>query len=169
MKHIDIDWRRLTYGSRLVPDALPDGLTTPETSTPPADTAQERKDDVERRDLLYQNAMALGKSPGSGILMTAFMMYMTGNTLQIFSIMMLAMALWNPSRAVLNVAKEFKKFEHPQVSLLLPKLIYVVLQLVSLGIALYKCQSLGLLPSTLSFSSPIPTTIPYVSSSNFNV
>jgi hypothetical protein len=58
-----------------------------------------------RAQLLYRNAFAFGKSPMSSIFMTAFMMYMTGNSLQIFSIMMLAMAFWNPTQAILNVEK----------------------------------------------------------------
>jgi hypothetical protein len=58
-----------------------------------------------RVQLMYKNAMAFAKSPMSSIFMTAFMMYMTGNSLQIFSIVMLAMAFWNPTQAIINVEK----------------------------------------------------------------
>jgi hypothetical protein len=46
--------------------------------------------------------MAIGTAPLKNIGMTAFMLYMFGSGIQIFSIMMLGMAFWNPLKSLLN-------------------------------------------------------------------
>jgi hypothetical protein len=93
-----------------------------------------------------------------GIPMNLFMMWMVGNSVQIFSIMMCGMLLLNPVRGILSVATTFEKLEDANVNLWLQKLAFVGAQLLCLGIGLYKCQSMGLLPTTtsdwLSFLEP---------------
>lgn len=83
----------------------------------------------------------------SNIFMTGLMLYMSGKSIQIFSMMTLGMALWNPAKAVLGVNSAFRKFNLPGVDLSLPKLIYCALQLAVFAMALYKCQVLGFLPT----------------------
>ena len=59
-----------------------------------------------------------------------------------------------------NPSSGFEKLADGHTSLLLPKLLYVALNLVFLGMGLYKCSSLGLLPSTAAdFVSRLPTSI----------
>lgn len=97
-----------------------------------------------------QEAYRLAMSPGGGLLSTAFMLWMSGSTLQIFSIMMISMAFLNPIRAIGGIESTFSRFEAGEVklNLRLPKLIFLGFQLLSLCLALYKASTLGLLPLT---------------------
>ena len=54
---------------------------------------------------------ALSYSPGKSLLMTGFMLWMSGSTLNIFSIMMTGMALWNPVKSVIGIGTTFSKFD----------------------------------------------------------
>jgi Protein of unknown function (DUF1077) len=59
------------------------------------------------------------------------------------------MALVNPLKAIFATRQAFIKFEKEDgIDLRLPKLIYLSLQVLSLGVALYKCSTMGLLPVT---------------------
>jgi hypothetical protein len=92
---------------------------------------------------------ALAYSPGKSLLTTGFMLYMSGTTVQIFSIMMLGMALVNPCKAIATVSETFKPYEKEEgLSLYIPKLTFLALQVLSLGVAVYKCSTMGLLPLT---------------------
>ena len=72
---------------------------------------------------------------------------MSGKSIQIFSMMTLGMALWNPIKAVLGVNQSFQRFDVKGVDLFLPKLLFCALQIAVFSIAVWKCQVLGLLPS----------------------
>lgn len=105
--------------------------------------------------------------------MNAFMLWMAGNGIQIFSIVITVMMLYNPIVAIANSAKGdflnliyihvhlfikilsvFSKFELDEKRLIsattAPRLVYVMLQLAILGLGLWKCSSMGLLPNTTS-------------------
>jgi hypothetical protein len=58
-----------------------------------------------QQELVYNSAMAVATAPGKQLLMTAFMLWMSGNSLQIFSIMMLFMALSQPLQKIFTVGK----------------------------------------------------------------
>jgi hypothetical protein len=47
--------------------------------------------------------MALATAPGKQLFMTMFMLWMSGSSLQIFSIMMLGMAFWQPLQKIFSV------------------------------------------------------------------
>ena len=94
---------------------------------------------------------AISYSPGKNLLTTAFMLWMSGNSIQIFSIMMTGMALVNPLKAIATINETFRAFEKEEgLSLFMPKLIFLSLQILSLGVAVYKCSTMGLLPLTSS-------------------
>ena len=100
-------------------------------------------------------------SPGKNLLTTAFMLWMSGSSIQIFSIMMTGMALINPLKAIFGVNEFFSVLAKEEgVDIHLPKLIYLSLQLLSLGLALYKCSTMGLLPLTSAdWTSFIPSKL----------
>lgn len=95
--------------------------------------------------------MNMAYGPGKNLLTTAFMLWMSGSSIQIFSIMMTGMALFNPLKALLTMNEPFKPFEKEEgVDLKIPKVIFAFLQILSLAVALYKCSTMGLLPLTSS-------------------
>lgn len=77
--------------------------------------------------------------------MNLFLMYMAGNSISIFPIMMVGMLFMRPIKALFSMSSAFKMIEGSHSSV--QKLSYLLGNLVNLGIALYKCQSMGLLPT----------------------
>lgn len=100
-------------------------------------------------------AMEMALSPGKQIFMNGFMMYMSGKNLNMFSISITGMAIMNPIKGIVNMGNAFaplegddsmgdSKAEHLQM----PKLIFMALNLVWLGVGLYKMGTMRLLPTT---------------------
>lgn len=92
--------------------------------------------------------MALAQAPGKQLLMTCFMLWMSGNSLQIFSIMMLSMALWTPISEMAQVSARFARFDDSGVDMTIPKITFVAIHLAGLAMGLYKCNTMGLLPTS---------------------
>lgn len=84
--------------------------------------------------------------------MNFIMMYMSGNTLQIFSIMMVFMLFQNPLRALASVGATFRRFdnESTHARLWAVKGVYVALQVVALAVGVWKVNGMGLLPNRRS-------------------
>lgn len=80
--------------------------------------------------------------------MTALMMYMSGNSLQIFSIMMVAMAFKNPVMGLVATNQSFERFESEgnKTQMLLVKAVYVGMQILALALGIWKVNGMGLLP-----------------------
>ena len=95
-----------------------------------------------------RQVMNIAYGPGKGIFTTAFMLYMSGSSIQIFSIMATGMALINPLKGIGQTNKLFERYEGEGVDLFMPKAIYLVLQILALGVGVYKCSTMGLLPLT---------------------
>jgi hypothetical protein len=74
---------------------------------------------------------------------------MSGNSVQIFSILIVGMLLFNGTRDIMKVQKAFEKLENRDQpsSLLFPKCVYVLLNATFILLAMYKCYHLGLLPT----------------------
>ncbi|GBG32475.1 ER membrane protein complex subunit 4 [Hondaea fermentalgiana] len=89
--------------------------------------------------------MAHGQSPGKNLLMTGFMLWMSGSGLNIFSIMMTGMALWNPIKSLVSLNSSFAPFRDTE-GLMQAKLMFVFLNGVGLSFALYKLAQMGLVP-----------------------
>merc|ERR1719379_1091384 len=92
-----------------------------------------RKDD--RQAILMRHAWAKAKSPGKQIMMSGLMMWMSGSTMSIFTLMMMTMVMINPMTALFGVQSAFRQYESPENgrALWLPKLAYMALNLVCVG------------------------------------
>jgi hypothetical protein len=98
--------------------------------------------------LKVKKAWEVALGPVKSLPMTVIMMYMSGNSLQIFSIMMVFMAFKNPIAGLMATNQAFERFntESNATQLLQTKLVYVAMQLVALGVGIWKINSMGLLP-----------------------
>lgn len=87
--------------------------------------------------------------------MNAIMMYMSGNTLQIFSIMMVFMLFKNPIQGLLQTNQVFTRFESEGTKgkLWMVKATYVLMNLVALGLGVWKVNGMGLLPLVIAEST----------------
>jgi hypothetical protein len=99
--------------------------------------------------------VALG--PLKQLPMNLFIMYMSGNSISIFPIMMVGMMVWRPIQALIGIKTTFKMLD-PSPQGLIQKMVYFVSNLLGIALALYKCSSMGLLPTHssdwLSFLEP---------------
>jgi ER membrane protein complex subunit 4 len=92
-------------------------------------------------------AMSVAMKPGQQIAMQAFMLWMSGSQLNMFSINVTTMAILSPLSAIFTMDTAFRAFGS-DVDLQIPKLVFLVLNLVFLGVGLYKMSSMRLLPTT---------------------
>jgi hypothetical protein len=112
-----------------------------------------------------QHAMQIAMRPGQQILMNAFMMYMSGNQLNVFSINITGSAILSPLSAIFSVDQTFAHIP-AKVDLQTAKLVFVALNLVWLGLGLYKMSSMRLLPTTSAdwtFKIPFKEYLEYAS------
>jgi len=95
--------------------------------------------------LLIKRSWDVALQPLKSVPMNLFMMYMVGSSISIFPIMMVGMMFVRPIRALLSMNTTFKMLEGTHA--ISQILVYILGQIVALGLALYKCQSMGLLPT----------------------
>jgi hypothetical protein len=83
--------------------------------------------------------------------MNAFMMYMSGSQLNIFSISITTTAIMSPLTGLISLNKTFAHLADPNAEsnyLMTAKLLFFALNLVWLGLGLYKMSIMRLLPTT---------------------
>ncbi|KAI2638130.1 hypothetical protein GGS21DRAFT_509909 [Xylaria nigripes] len=102
--------------------------------------------------LKLKKAWEVALAPIKSLPMTFFMMYMSGNSLQIFSIMMVYMAFKNPIMGLVGTNQAFERFESDtnKSKMLQVKLAYIAMQFVALAVGIWKVNGMGLLPTTRS-------------------
>lgn len=104
---------------------------------------------LEETDTLkIKKSWELALAPAKALPMNAIMMYMSGNSLQIFSIMMVFMLFKTPVQGLLQTNSVFTRFETEgtRKTLWMVKAMYVFMNLVALGLGVWKVNSMGLLP-----------------------
>ncbi|EEH19708.2 hypothetical protein PABG_01967 [Paracoccidioides brasiliensis Pb03] len=119
--------------------------------TPSSSAAAARK--VAETDALkLKKAWEIALAPSKQLPMNAIMMYMSGNSLQIFSIMMVFMLFKGPIQGLLNTNSAFTKFETESTKGQMwgVKAVYVLMQCVLLALGVWKVNGMGLLPTTRS-------------------
>jgi len=100
-------------------------------------------------EIKIKKAWDLAKSPFKSIIMVLIMIWMSPNTPNIFSISIMVFALWNPLKAILTTNAAFAGFEGIRTTdLLAPKALYVLINLGSCAIAVWKVSKFGLIPTT---------------------
>ncbi|GAB2292370.1 hypothetical protein Dimus_026615 [Dionaea muscipula] len=97
-----------------------------------------------------QKAWEVAQAPFKNFLMMGFMMWMAGSTVHLFSIGITFSALWQPISALQGVGKVFEPYKDSKVDLNGPKLLFIALNLVGLGVGVWKLNTLGLLPTHVS-------------------
>jgi len=95
--------------------------------------------------LVIKKSWDLALGPLKQVPMNLFIMYMAGNTISIFPIMMIGMLFVRPIKALLSVQTTFKMIEGSHGAI--QKLVYLLGNVANILLALYKCQSMGLLPT----------------------
>ncbi|RMY46218.1 hypothetical protein D0865_09416 [Hortaea werneckii] len=138
-----------------IPD--PPGFTsstkTTKSSNKTTSTAARKPPSPEEMDTLkLKKAWEMAIAPAKSLPMNAFGMYMTGNSLQIFSIMMVFMLFKTPITALLNVQGTFARLETEgnKSQMVMVKLAFIGCNLLALGLGIWKVNGMGLLPYVFS-------------------
>jgi hypothetical protein len=120
----------------------PQRSTTSKAPSHPPATAEETD------TLKLKKAWEVAIAPAKQLPVNAIMMYMSGNSLQIFSVMMVFMLFKAPIQALISLPSTFTRFETDGTRgrLWVVKLVYVLIQLVALGFGIWKVNGMGLLP-----------------------
>lgn len=121
-----------------------DHLQRSEKTTAPSTPAKPAETDT----LKLKKAWEIALAPSKQIPMNAMMMYMSGNSLQIFSIMMVFMLFKGPIQGLINTNNVFAKFDSETLrgKLLGVKAVYVLMQFGLLALGVWKVNAMGLLP-----------------------
>ncbi|KAM7377064.1 hypothetical protein PAMA_013717 [Pampus argenteus] len=98
------------------------------------------------KNLVEKRCWDVALGPLKQIPMNLFIMYMSGNTISIFPIMMVCMMAWRPIQALMSMSATFKLLESSSQQWL-QGLVYLIGNLLGSALAIYKCQSMGLLPT----------------------
>ncbi|GKY94669.1 hypothetical protein MPSEU_000432300 [Mayamaea pseudoterrestris] len=170
---IDLNVRKGQHGYDLIQRSKPAGFH--ERTTQPSSNlrtlSQTQINQLAAKQ--HQHAMAIAMRPGQQILMNAFMMYMSGSQLNIFSISITSSAILSPLAALLNINNTFAALQ--SIDLQYPKLAYIAMNVAWLALGLYKMAGMRLLPTTsadwawkLDWKDMMETTsIPAVAYSNY--
>ncbi|KAI0781423.1 hypothetical protein BD413DRAFT_29830 [Trametes elegans] len=104
-------------------------------------------------ELKAKRAWDLAYSPAKSLPMQAFMLYMSGGGVQIFSMGIVFMLLSSPFKNLAAINNAFAAFapasSSPKALSTLPlqKVVYLFCNLLTLALGLWKCRSMGLLPT----------------------
>lgn len=132
--------------------ADPPGYTTlkPTSSKSKSAVVTPRKQPTpEQMDTLkLKKAWEIALAPAKQLPMNAIGMYMSGNSLQIFSIMMVFMLFKGPILAVIGIQGTFQRLESPGIAqqMLLVKAAFVACNMLALALGIWKVNGMGLLP-----------------------
>ena len=98
--------------------------------------------------LKLKKAWEMALAPAKQLPMNAIGMYMTGNSLQIFSIMMVFMLFKGPIQALFNIQNTFGRLETDgnKGNMVLVKAAFVGCNFLALALGIWKVNGMGLLP-----------------------
>jgi hypothetical protein len=99
--------------------------------------------------LKEKRAWDLAIAPAKSLPMQAFMLYMSGGGVQIFSMGIVVMLLLSPVMNIAGMNAAFTPFSPSPSPTALPlqKLTYVLCNVLTLLVGLWKCRSMGLFPA----------------------
>jgi len=151
--HINLDYASLEINSKWKNLPPPTGFTKSSSFYATAPSRRVKNDNSASYDKLKaKRAWDVAMTPLKSLPMQAFMLYMSGGGVQVFSIGIVFVLLLSPFRNLAGINEAFAQYapsnSDPKsiTSLPLHKLVYVLCNLLTLGVGLWKCRSMGLLP-----------------------
>jgi len=150
--HIKLDYARLETHSRWKNLPPPTGFTKSPSFYATAPSRRVTNNQASYDDLKAKRAWDVALAPLKSLPMQAFMLYMSGGGVQVFSIGIEFVLLLSPFRNLAGINEAFAQYapssSDPKsiTSLPLQKLVYILCNLLTLAVGLWKCRSMGLLP-----------------------
>jgi hypothetical protein len=121
--------------------------------TPPVgcrDTCSTPEDEIENTDdsLVTKQGWTIALGPWKSLPMNLLILFMAGNQIGLFPIMMVGMMLYRPIQAMLSYKEVFDKLTGDQR--VLQKFLYLLANVLILGLGVWKLHGMGLLPTAQS-------------------
>ncbi|KAK0547198.1 hypothetical protein OC846_004953 [Tilletia horrida] len=138
------------FSSLAAPASSASSSSKKKDSATASSTVSRRPTPAQHSALQQAKAWEIALGPAKSLPMNAIMLYMSGSGVQIFSMMAVGMLVMNPIKALTAVDQPFQRLTSSQHSLLLQKTAYIACQLACIALGLYKCWSMGLLPTESS-------------------
>ena len=102
---------------------------------------------AEKLKLLQNKAWSTAISPASGIFINFILFYFVGNSLNIYTLIMIFSLIMNQIRSLIGIRDKFREFESYKIQeLSFYKLIYFSINAALLGYSAYRLYHIGLLP-----------------------
>ncbi|KAK9462407.1 uncharacterized protein V1516DRAFT_670178 [Lipomyces oligophaga] len=107
---------------------------------------------AQQDDLKVKKAWEIAMGPSKSLPMNAIMSWFSGSSLQIFSLTMTFMLFSNPVKAIAGISSTFTRFESEENSarILQAKFVFVIMQLATVAVGVWKMSSMGVLPTKRS-------------------
>ncbi|THD26267.1 ER membrane protein complex subunit 4 [Fasciola hepatica] len=106
--------------------------------------------------LVIQRSWNIALGPLKQVPMNLFIMWISGNSISFFPLMSVIMLFLRPIQALFSIQTTFSLIEGSQAPM--QRLVYVFGNFVMIALAMYKCHTMGLLPTYasdwLSFVEP---------------
>jgi len=99
-------------------------------------------------DLIEKKSWDIALGPMKQLPMNLFIMWMAGNSISIFPIMMVGMMFIRPIQALLAIQQTFKMIDGKRSTV--QRMAYALGNVMGVAMAVYKCQVMGLLPTHAS-------------------
>ena len=99
--------------------------------------------------LISKRSWNIALAPIKQLPMNLFIMYMSGSSISIFPIMIIGMMVFRPIKAMMAYKSSFKMLDADSQAIL-QKIVWVFGNCLGIAVALYKCHSMGLLPTAPS-------------------
>ncbi|KAG5651501.1 hypothetical protein H0H81_008395 [Sphagnurus paluster] len=132
----------------------PPGFSKSSTSSSKAPAKANAASSDSYNELKEKRAWEHAIAPAKALPMQAFMLYMSGSGVQIFSMGIVFMLLFTPFKNIAGMNEAFAQFapstsQHSRAfgTLTLQKVVFIACNLLTLGVGLWKCRSMGLLPT----------------------
>lgn len=147
-----LEYSSLESSSRWKNLPPPPGFSKSSSSSSKGPSKQAAESAKSYDELRRTRAWDVALAPIKSLPMQAFMLYMSGGGVQIFSMGIVFMLLLTPFKNIAGINEAFAQFapskQNPKSLTTLPlqKLVYIACNLVTLAVGLWKCRSMGLLP-----------------------
>jgi len=125
-------------------DSVPCGYDTSSN----ADQVEVKTQDADSEQLIVKKSWDIALGPIRQAPMTFFMLYMAGNSISIFPIMIIGMSFIRSVRAFFTVQQAFSMIQG--YGAYLQKVAFCLGNIFNICIAVYKCHSMGILPTHAS-------------------
>ncbi|KAH3676119.1 hypothetical protein WICMUC_002416 [Wickerhamomyces mucosus] len=131
------------------PNAFPKPLLKSNKQLNSNNIPQQQQPHFQIDQLKLSKAWDIALAPGKQLPMTLFMSYMSGSSLQLIPLSMTFMLFVNSINSIININSQFNGLitDKNKDNIILTKFIYIILQILTLTVGIWKLNTMGLIPN----------------------